>query len=113
MWGSLSSYLISYLRMYDDTLRIVDGFFCMGLVVFFMNSTATLGVYFEKRFGYRKLLFIAVVMIEVGYVFIFFSTSIYVIYISLILIGLFSAQIVNKKIYIVCKYSKSWLENLP
>ncbi len=97
MWGSLSSYLISYLRIYDETLRTVDGFFCMGLVVFFINSSATLGVYLEKRFGYRKLVFLSVIMIELGYVFILISKSIYIIYISLICVGLFSGQIVIKK----------------
>ena len=95
MWGSFSLYLISYLKIYDSSLKTVDGFFCMGIVIFGINAIATLGVYLEKRFGYKRLYVIAIMSLIVGYLLLFFSKTIILDYFILTYIGFSSGLIVS------------------
>ena len=98
MWGTLNLYLVSYLKMYDDSIEVVDGFFCMGIAIFFTNIASSLGIYIEKRIGYRKTTLIGVFLIIVGYSLIYFSKSIILDYFLIAFIGTSCALIVRDTI---------------
>ena len=107
MWGSLNPFLISYLKLYESSIKNVDGFFCMGIVIFCTNVNASTGVYLEKRIGYKKLYVLANIFIITGYLFIYLSKSLIIVLFILAFIGFSTGLIVNISVYSVCKYNKS------
>jgi hypothetical protein len=52
-WGNWSTYLVSFLKDYNPSITLVDGFFLMPIGIFFINCHMALGGYLENKYGIR------------------------------------------------------------
>ena len=88
VWSSLNVYLISYLRIYDDSLTLGQGFFIGPLGVFAMCLSMSLGGYLERNYGPRQVTTLGLSFIIAGHVILYFSHSLFIDYGAMIISGM-------------------------
>ena len=86
-FGLLNPFFISYLHIFDDKLLLDDGFFLMPLGVLFKTLFLIVGGVLEAKAGPKIATSIGVTVIILSYIFLYFSKTIAINYLSLCLFG--------------------------
>ena len=86
--SSLQVYLISYLRIFDNSLKLSDGFFFGPLSNLSVSLSMSLGGYLERRYGPRQITFFGLSLAILGHVIIYFSKNLYIDYGAMLLNGI-------------------------
>ena len=88
-WSNINVYLVSYLKQYNSpNIEIVDGFFIMPIVLVISNFSNYFGTTIEEKLGFKKCLFLTLLMACGSHFILIFTTRLVAIYFLMIIFGI-------------------------
>ena len=82
-WSSINAYYMSYLRMYDPNIKLVDGYFIRDIISFTSMCIGPLVALLDSKIGVKHTILISSILNVIANLVIYYSTNLYIIYCSM------------------------------
>ena len=86
-WSSINAYYMSYLRMYDPNIKLVDGYFIRDIISFTSMCIGPLVALLDSKIGVKHTILISSILNVIANLVIYYSTNLYIIYCSMFALG--------------------------
>ena len=86
-WSSINGYYMSYLRMYDPKIQLVDGYFIRDIISFTSMCIGPLVALLDSKIGVKYTILISSILNIISNLTIYYSTNLYIIYCSMFALG--------------------------
>ena len=88
-WSNINVYFVSYLKLHNSpNIEIVDGYFIMPIVLVISNFSNYFGTKIEEKIGFKKCLFLSLLMACGSHFILIFTTRLPIIYLLMIIFGI-------------------------